>query len=56
MASRTRLAPGDTLTLRYAGGGGCGDPRRRDREVVRGDREDGYISAGAARDAYGLED
>lgn len=54
--SRTRLAPGDTLTMRYAGGGGCGDPRQRDRETVRRDREDGYISADAARDAYGLED
>ena len=27
--SRTRMEPGERITLRYAGGGGCGDPQQR---------------------------
>jgi N-methylhydantoinase B len=43
------------VTLRYAGGGGFGDPRARDREAVRADLRDGYISPLAAKRDYGLE-
>jgi len=53
--SRTRIEPGEKLIMRYAGGGGCGDPAARDRESVRLDLENGYISAAAARDDYGFE-
>jgi N-methylhydantoinase B len=53
--SRTTVPPGARLTLLYAGGGGYGPPKERDRDAVRADLADGYISPGAARDTYGLE-
>jgi N-methylhydantoinase B len=53
--SRTTVPSGARMTLLYAGGGGYGPPRERDREAVRADIADGYVSAAAARDAYGLE-
>lgn len=39
-----------------SGGGGFGDPRQRDRDLVRRDLREGRISAEAARTLYGLED
>lgn len=48
------LAPGDRLRLSTPGGGGYGDPRTRDREAVRDDVADGYVSEAAARKHYGL--
>jgi N-methylhydantoinase B len=53
--SRGTLEPGDRLILRFAGGGGHGDPRRRDREMVRADVKNGYVSPESARLDYGLE-
>lgn len=45
---------GDSVTFRTAGGGGYGDPAKRDRAQVARDLQDGYVSAeGAARD-YGF--
>ena len=38
-----------------AGGGGLGDPRERDRDLVRRDVEEGYVSIRSARDDYGLD-
>ena len=38
----TVLVPGDTLIIQTAGGGGYGDPRRRDSRLVKADIEDGY--------------
>lgn len=52
--SRGSLDPGDRLILRYGGGGGFGNPRRRDREAVRRDVLNGYISAKSARRDYGV--
>ena len=40
--------------LRYAGGGGNGDPAKRDKDQVRQDIEDGYISPAAAKRDYGV--
>jgi N-methylhydantoinase B len=37
------------------GGGGYGDPSARDREAVRRDVEEGFVSEEAARAVYGLE-
>ena len=37
------------------GGGGYGAPEQRDREKVRRDVAEGFISAEAAREVYGLE-
>jgi N-methylhydantoinase B len=53
---RTILEPGDVLRLRYAGGGGYGDPKRRSRDLVRADLRDGLITEEAARETYGLRD
>ena len=50
------LAAGDLMRIKTTGGGGWGDPRRRDRDAVRRDLALGKISAAAARDTYGLED
>ena len=38
------------------GAGGYGDPRDRDRALVRRDLEEGRISPQAAREIYGLEE
>ncbi|WP_435587830.1 hydantoinase B/oxoprolinase family protein [Micromonospora aurantiaca (nom. illeg.)] len=51
---RTVVAVGDRVTLLTAGGGGHGDPRSRDPEAVRRDVAEGYVSARAARDVYGV--
>jgi N-methylhydantoinase A/oxoprolinase/acetone carboxylase beta subunit len=48
------VAPGP-LVMRSSGGGGWGDPRRRDPAVVETDLRDGYISPGHAHDAYGWD-
>ena len=46
---------GDRVIVQTNGGGGYGDPRRRDRERVRQDVHNGYVSAAAAAELYGLE-
>lgn len=51
--SRSTLAPGDRLVLRYAGGGGYGDPRQRDPAAVADDVRNGYVSPEAAAREYG---
>ena len=51
---RTAVAVGDRVTLLTAGGGGHGDPSSRDPEAVRRDVAEGYVSARAARDVYGV--
>jgi len=50
--SGVRIATGDRIFCRSAGGGGYGDPRRRERALVRRDVEYGYISEEAARSRY----
>lgn len=48
------LAPGDTVVIHEAGGGGFGDPRERSRAAVLCDVESGLVSReGALRD-YGV--
>ena len=37
------------------GGGGYGDPKERDRDVLKDEIRNGIISEEAARDIYGLE-
>jgi N-methylhydantoinase B len=53
--SRTQIAPGIRLHMVYAGGGGYGDPKRRDRAKVEADIRNGIVSAGAAQRDYGIE-
>ena len=47
---------GQTVQLAFPGGGGIGDPKSRNRQAVQRDLRLGYISAAAAKDAYGLTD
>ena len=51
--SRSMLSPGDRLSMRFSGGGGYGDPGKRDPEAVARDVRDGYVSAEAAARDYG---
>ncbi len=46
------IPPGDRLLVQMPGGGGIGDPAKRDPARVARDLADGYISAGAASDIY----
>jgi len=49
------VAPGDRIVMREAGGGGFGDPRRRDPARVLDDVRAGPVSVEAARRDYGVE-
>jgi N-methylhydantoinase B len=48
-----KLAEGDVIGLRTAGGGGFGDPGDRDRTLIEDDIRTGRVSAEAARREYG---
>ena len=50
---RAVLKPGQVVSVVTAGAGGYGDPRKRPRELVRRDLEDGKISVQQAVEAYG---
>ena len=49
------LQPGDRLTMHYGGGGGYGDPAKRDPAALKRDIEDGYVTPEGARKDYGVE-
>ena len=49
------MMPGDRIELTFAGGGGFGPARKRNREEVLRDVRDGIVSSEAARDVYQLE-
>ena len=57
LSSKTtiQLKPGDGVSYRTCGGGGYGDPRRRDPEAVERDVREGKVSATRARDVYGVK-
>ena len=48
------LAPGETIISHSSGGGGYGSPLDRAPERVLHDLREGWITAGRARDIYGL--
>ena len=48
------LTEGDEVLIASPGGGGYGDPRERDRTRMAEDVEQGFVSASAARDIYGV--
>ena len=50
------LVRGDVVSYRLSGAGGYGPPGERDEEAIRCDLADGYVTAGAAREIYGLEE
>jgi N-methylhydantoinase B len=50
------IAPaGSTLLIQTGGGGGYGDPRERERELISRDVADGYVSEAAAGELYGYQ-
>ncbi|WP_299451121.1 hydantoinase B/oxoprolinase family protein [uncultured Pigmentiphaga sp.] len=49
-----RLERGDAYKMLSGGGGGFGDPYERDPEAVAEDVREGYVSAEAAREKYGV--
>jgi N-methylhydantoinase B len=46
------IPPGERLVVEMPGGGGIGDPARRDPQAVAHDVINGYVSREAARDLY----
>ncbi|MEN6617231.1 MAG: hydantoinase B/oxoprolinase family protein [Syntrophorhabdus sp.] len=48
----TQLKPGDIVTIDAPGGGGYGEARQRDPELVLGDVLEGYVSIESARSDY----
>ena len=52
--ANVRFEPGDRIRLTTPGGGGYGEPRERERDAVREDLREGYVSAAAACRFYGL--
>lgn len=53
--SGVTLRAGDQVRILMPGGGGYGDPTRRDRALVRRDVEEGFVSERSARTVYGLD-
>src|SRR5262245_27103079 len=53
--SRTTISPGTRLRMIYAGGGGYGDPKSRDRQSLAQDLRDEYVTPAAARAQYGAK-
>lgn len=57
LKNRDGIIPaGHSASAITPGGGGWGDPRQRDRDLVRRDLREGRISKRAAVDIYGLKD
>ncbi len=52
---RQDVPAGDRLILEMPGGGGLGDPRERSDESIAEDVAQGFVSAEAAREDYGVE-
>jgi N-methylhydantoinase B len=50
-----RLDAGEAYVLHSGGGGGFGDPKKRDKAAVLRDLRLGYISEETARKVYGLK-
>jgi N-methylhydantoinase B len=46
------MKAGEKFLLESAGGGGYGDPKKRDREAITRDEAEGAVSAEAAQRDY----
>jgi N-methylhydantoinase B len=53
--ARLAMRTGDRLIITTGGGGGYGDPARRDRQAVLRDLREGKVSERAARDLYRMD-
>jgi N-methylhydantoinase B len=51
-SARIEMSAGERFVLQSAGGGGYGDPNRRDRDALARDVAEGYVSPEAARKDY----
>jgi N-methylhydantoinase B len=51
--ARYPLKEGDLVRLITGTGGGAGDPREREPDLVRADLEDGLVTEREAREVYG---
>jgi N-methylhydantoinase B len=49
------VLPGDIIRVERGGGGGLGDPTKRERQRVLTDAREGYISIESAKNDYGVE-
>jgi N-methylhydantoinase B len=52
-SGRYELRKGERFMLQSAGGGGYGDPQRRNHDALAHDRAEGYVSAASAEHDYG---
>ncbi|HEY4405542.1 MAG TPA: hydantoinase B/oxoprolinase family protein, partial [Xanthobacteraceae bacterium] len=52
-SARVEMKAGERFLLQSAGGGGYGDPRRRDPAALAADLAEGYVSPDAAKEDYG---
>ncbi|GAA0274535.1 hydantoinase B/oxoprolinase family protein [Cryptosporangium japonicum] len=52
--AQSYLAPGEVLYMNWQGGGGYGDPLRRDPDAVAADVREFKVTPGAAADVYGV--
>src|SRR5262249_50714586 len=52
-SGRFEMRAGERFLLQSAGGGGCGDPRRRDPAALARDLAEGYVTSVAAKRDYG---
>ncbi|MBM3483075.1 MAG: hydantoinase B/oxoprolinase family protein [Alphaproteobacteria bacterium] len=54
--SNVPIKPGERVSVKAPGGGGYGDPKKRDKRLIVDDVLDGFISKKAAKSDYGFED
>ena len=54
IASNLGMQPGEVFSIETGGGGGVLPPAERDRELVKGDIQDGLVTPQKAMEVYGL--
>jgi N-methylhydantoinase B len=52
-SARIEMAAGERFLLQSAGGGGYGNPRRRDAAALASDLAEGYVTREVAKKEYG---
>ena len=55
LSFRETFGPGTRFSLQTAGGGGYGDPAKRDPVAIAIDIEEGYVTEDAAKGVYRTE-